>query len=322
MPIVSIMKDDRLKALNELLKQEETTRLDFKRGIRLSSDKDKFEFAKDVSAFANTNGGFVVYGKEDKREGGRIVGIEPDTYDADQMQQIIAQRCNPPPVFDSELLKKDGKWFVVLEIPESRLKPHEIVHNREVWVRRGATSDRATQREREQMSPKKGKRTLEEKLELEGVPEESENWLRKSVIKLGRWYMMRVYGELTVSLRKEMITFAVFGLLCFVPLTYSLLQISSTHVVPSQWALIPSIFIPVLGVFLLLIVGSIPRLHCPDCNRQFAVRRKRHTRVRTEILHKTEDEIVREVTYHNAYACDFCKYKKAKFEPETETIKI
>jgi hypothetical protein len=321
MSIICIMRDDRLKALNELLKQEETSKLDFKREIRLSSDKDKYEFVKDVSAFANTSGGYIVYGEEDKNEGGLTVGIEPDTYDADQMQQIIAQRCNPPPVFDSELVKINGKWFVILEIPESGLKPHEIVQNREVWVRRGATSDRATQREREQMSQRKGKRTLEEKLELEGISKESENWLRKSVIKLGRKYMMRVYGKLTVSLRKEMIALTVFGLLCFVPLTYSLVQISA-HAIPSQWTYILSIFLPVMGVFLLFIVGSIPRLHCPDCNRQFAVRRKRHTRVRTEILHKTKDQIVREVTYHNAYACDFCKYKKDKFEPETETIKI
>jgi hypothetical protein len=208
-----------------------------------------------------------------------------------------------------------------LEIPESKLKPHEIVQTREVWVRRGATSDRAAQREREQMSPRKGKRTLEEKLELEGIPEESENWFRETFIKLGRRYMMRVYGELTVSLRKEMIVLTVFSLLCFVPLTYFFLQISSTHIVPSQWILVLSIFFSGLGIFVLFIVESIPGLHCPDCKRQFAVRRKRHNRVRTEILDKTEDGIVREVTYHNAYACDFCKYKKDKFEPETETIK-
>jgi predicted HTH transcriptional regulator len=100
-----------------LLQQEETNKLDFKLGIRLSSDKDKYEFAKDVSAFANTNGGNIVYGKEDKSEGGRIVGIEPDTFDTDQMQQIIALRCNPPPVFASELFRK--KWEMVRSLGNS-----------------------------------------------------------------------------------------------------------------------------------------------------------------------------------------------------------
>jgi predicted HTH transcriptional regulator len=168
--------------LDELLKQDETRTLDFKREIRLISDKDKFEFAKDISAFANTEGGNIVYGKEDKSEGGRAIGIDPQSYDADQMQQIITQRCNPPPIFTSKLTKAKRKWFVILEIPESKLKPVELTQNRDVWIRRGATSDKATEREREQMRARRGKRTLEERLASEGISEESENWLRRAMI--------------------------------------------------------------------------------------------------------------------------------------------
>ena len=64
-----------LRQLDELLNQnEETVSLEFKREIRLSSDKDKTEFAKDVSALANTEGGFLVFGKEDKKDGAKVVG--------------------------------------------------------------------------------------------------------------------------------------------------------------------------------------------------------------------------------------------------------
>jgi hypothetical protein len=135
--------------LKDLLKQkDETVTLDFKREITLSSDKDKNEFAKDVSAFANRNGGHRVFGKEDPEQGGRIVGIIPETFDGEQMQQIISGRCYPPVNFDAQLMRIGNKSFVLLTIPESAAKPHEIIATRDVWVRRGNTSDKATDRER------------------------------------------------------------------------------------------------------------------------------------------------------------------------------
>ena len=137
-----------MKKLEELLKQtDETSTLDFKREIKLSSEHDRKEFAKDVSAFANTNGGYIVFGKEDPKEGGRIVGLRPETFNSEQMQQIISQRCYPPVRFEAELIQLDSQWFALLTIPESSLKPHEIVGTRVVYVRRGDTTGRATTRE-------------------------------------------------------------------------------------------------------------------------------------------------------------------------------
>jgi len=113
-------KEQKEKLLEDLLKQTaETTTLDFKREIELSSDKDKNEFAKDVSAFANTRGGYMVFGKEDRREGGRIVGIRRETFNSEQMQQIISRKCYPPVRFEAELVQLDSKWFVLLKVSES-----------------------------------------------------------------------------------------------------------------------------------------------------------------------------------------------------------
>jgi len=134
--------------LKELLGQtNEASTLDFKREINLSSLEKKREFAKDVSAFANTNGGHIVFGKEDPGEGGKVVGIERRAFNHDQMQSINSSRCYPPVEFQSELVQLGSKWFGLLTIPESSLKPHEIVGTREVWIRRGATTDKATVRE-------------------------------------------------------------------------------------------------------------------------------------------------------------------------------
>jgi hypothetical protein len=131
-----------------LIQKDESTILDFKREITLFTDKDKNEFAKDVSAFANTRGGHIVYGKEDPGQGGRIVGIKPETFDGARVQQIISSKCYPPVNFEAELVQFQGLWFGLLTIPPSSLKPHEIQITRDVWVRRGSTTDKATDRER------------------------------------------------------------------------------------------------------------------------------------------------------------------------------
>ena len=145
---------------------DESATLDFKREINLSSQEKKKEFAKDVSAFANTNGGHIVFGKEDPREGGHVVGIERETFNHDQMQQIISRRCYPPVEFQPELIQLESKWFGLLTIQKSTLKPHEITDTREVWIRRGATTDKATAREIMQMWKEKERKYQLEKYEL------------------------------------------------------------------------------------------------------------------------------------------------------------
>lgn len=316
--------------LDKLLSQtEETATLEFKREIRLSSDTEKREFAKDVSALANSTGGYVLFGKEDKTEGGRILGIRPETFDADQMQQIIASRCYPPVKFNAELIKKDSKWFVLLEIPESDLKPHEIIKTRDVWIRRGGITDKATQREREQISHKReesktagSKVPIKEQLEMEGIPEKPESWPIKVMISVGRRYMQRVYGRLDVSLFKEGILLAVLSFLCFTPLAFWFYQISSTKVTPASWFSVLSVLFTVVGVILFGVLGIVRSLECSNCKRHFGIRRTQHIRVQDRENYRTEEHVKREVTYRNTYECEFCDYKETRFETETETIDI
>jgi hypothetical protein len=313
------MRDDALTEISQLLKRKESASLDFKSKISLSSDKDKYEFAKDVSAFANTRGGSIVYGRQDDKEGGEVIGIDPKMYDSDQMHQIVSLRCNPPPFFEDQLIEADGKQFVIISVPESKTKPHEVIQSREVWVRRGATSDRATQIERELMSKGRSRKSLQQKLEVEGIPEESETGLRTIVGKLGRLYMHRRYGTLDHSLRTELVLLGVVGMLLWIPFGYAMYQLSSSHMISPTWLLMGAILLAVLGGIFFVMLGGIPKLQCPKCNRQFAIRLKRHVRVKAEVIRKNTDGVTREITYHNLYACDFCKYRNERFETETET---
>lgn len=94
------------------------------------------------------------------------------------------------------------------------------------------------------------------------------------------------------------------------------------HSMPSQLVLWLSIILTMIGIVLFYIVEDIPRVYCTSCKRQFAIRRTRHDRVRDKILHSTEEAVVREVIYHDIYVCEFCKHKKEKFAPITETIRV
>lgn len=140
------MKKELLRKL--LRETAESTTLDFKREIRLDRPEEKKEFAKDVSAFANTDGGYIVFGKEDSKEGGRIVGVDPKTFDSEKMQQIVSARCNPSVKFEAELIRLGKKWFALLTIPESSMKPHESAETKDVFLRRGETTTKASTRER------------------------------------------------------------------------------------------------------------------------------------------------------------------------------
>jgi hypothetical protein len=320
---------EKKSTLDKLLKQTgETLTLEFKRAITLSSDADKYEFAKDVSAFGNTKGGCILYGKEDMRQGGRIVGIDPNTFDADQMQQIITSRCYPPVEFTANIIKKRSKFFAIVQIPESSLKPHEIVSTREVWIRRGGTTDRATQTEREQLPLRRdalqSPRALspKERIEKEGIPEEPEGLARKTIIRAGRAYMRRVHGRLDISLLKEELILLALALLCFVPVTYWFYEIMSMRTTSVQLYSVFSVFLAFFGVFLLYGLKVVESLKCPECRRHFGVRRIQHTRVKDREIDRTEDSIKREVTYSNEYACEFCDHKEQKIETETETIDL
>jgi hypothetical protein len=82
------------------LKQEENLQLDFKRAESLdSTDKKKTEISKDVSAFANSAGGTIVYGisesAQEPRYAETLSPINPAKYPKEWLEQIINSRIQP-----------------------------------------------------------------------------------------------------------------------------------------------------------------------------------------------------------------------------------
>jgi hypothetical protein len=124
---------------------EETVYLDFKESRALDkSDKKKDEIAKDVSAFANSDGGIIVYGiSEENHCAGALSFIDGNIYTKEWLEQIINSRISRriqgieifPIRFDGHL---DRSVYVV-RIPRSASAPH-MSSDHKYYRRLGVTS--------------------------------------------------------------------------------------------------------------------------------------------------------------------------------------
>jgi predicted HTH transcriptional regulator len=81
--------------LKKLIDSDEALKIDRKEMFEIKNDHQKKEFAKDVSAIANTPGprGFLLYGIVNDK---RVKGISRSDFKEEQMQQVISSRCDPP----------------------------------------------------------------------------------------------------------------------------------------------------------------------------------------------------------------------------------
>src|SRR5690242_15153549 len=123
----------------DLLKDrvEESLTLEFKACDSLRNKRWKEELAKDVSAFANSAGGAIVYGIRENSDTHEAEAID-DGYDPREVTKETLQR-----VIDSRIHRringirynvielattKPGRIIFVLQIPESSLAPHMAEH--------------------------------------------------------------------------------------------------------------------------------------------------------------------------------------------------
>ncbi|WP_297426826.1 RNA-binding domain-containing protein [Clostridium sp.] len=130
------------KKLLSLIKREEGTKLDFKLRLELFYETGKKELTKDICAIANSSGGrgYIIVGVEDKTK--KIVGLEvEDLFPEEQIQQIVATRCEPPIPIEVEFVEVDNKKVGVISIYDGGQKPYQVRENGAFYIRRGSTTD-------------------------------------------------------------------------------------------------------------------------------------------------------------------------------------
>ena len=183
----------------------ETPKVDLKLTIDLSSKTDKAEFAKDVTAIANTPGGdgFIIIGVQDIKERDSydptdyIPGFQPDDGpDAFHIQMVdsLTQFCNRVPTVEYDEVEHPecGRSIGVITIKRSTKRPHSLIRGsgdiepHRIWIRRGTASYYASVDEIEDMTGKTEELPAYVVINLSGhplTPEQKEQIQREMYIE-------------------------------------------------------------------------------------------------------------------------------------------
>jgi len=141
-PIKEITTEDIKICIENQIPEGKT--IDYKQKISIASNDDKKEFYKDISAFANAEGGDIVYGvSEENRFPKEIIGIEIENLDATLLQLSNMIRSGieptiiPQPEFSNPLKIDDDKYVIVLRVYKSFTAPNRISFegNHKFWIR-------------------------------------------------------------------------------------------------------------------------------------------------------------------------------------------
>ena len=107
--------------LYEIIENGENGTVEFKRKF---SQPDKI--AKELIAFANTKGGKVIFGIDDDRS---VVGVESEKGEIELIDMAAKFYCEPEIKYSFEILNIYKKDVIVIDVPQSKTKPHCLIDN-------------------------------------------------------------------------------------------------------------------------------------------------------------------------------------------------
>lgn len=108
----------RYRELLELIEEGENIQCEFKRKFSTSE-----KIAREMIAFANTKGGYLLFGVDDDK---KIIGVESEKETTELVKDTALNYCEPNLDFDVEFKELNGKEIVIVSVPESDKKPHRL----------------------------------------------------------------------------------------------------------------------------------------------------------------------------------------------------
>jgi len=106
------------KHVLELIEEGENLQCEFKRHFTTPE-----KIAREMIAFANTKGGYVIFGVDDDKE---VVGVDSEKAESEMIKDAAENYCEPPLDYLIDFIELYGKELVVVSIPESDCKPHRL----------------------------------------------------------------------------------------------------------------------------------------------------------------------------------------------------
>jgi hypothetical protein len=158
----------------------------------------------------------------------------------------------------------------------------------------------------------------EQPSEAKGKEVEPERFFERAIFSLGKRYVLWRHGDLQVDLTKDYITFGIIGLLLLSP-TLFLIGIVKLIGQSSAFYML-SVISATLGIIIIASIVTIANSRCPNCKKNFGIRRVKSFETGRTKLEKTDYGTRYEVTYDNTYKCEFCGHSYHRMERETETI--
>ena len=127
-----IQENDLQELIANPVAEPERKILDYKRDLPIFNDKGRREFLADVSSFANTIGGYLLFGvDEDAGMPIALPGVQVEDVDAlkQSWDNLLLQGLSPrlPHLETKEIKLSSGKWVFILQIPRSWQLPHRVI---------------------------------------------------------------------------------------------------------------------------------------------------------------------------------------------------
>ncbi|MFA5995569.1 MAG: ATP-binding protein [Patescibacteria group bacterium] len=129
----TILEQNKVEDLKQLIENEihENRTIEYKQTLLLDSSENKKEFLKDVSSFANTEGGDLIFGlKEENGLPTAIVGLELHDIDAEKLRIESLIRDGIEPRIQSKIhtiFLDDHKVVIIIRIKKSWTAPHRVI---------------------------------------------------------------------------------------------------------------------------------------------------------------------------------------------------
>lgn len=133
--------------IEQLLLTGEGETVEFKQKL----DANSLRLIKTATAFANTNGGTIVFGVDDDQ---RVVGCEIRGM-ADKITDALRGRCDPPPIFTTKIVKYEGKELFLVQVAHSPATVH-VVKDLGPFIRANRSNRTPTSHELELLQGRRG----------------------------------------------------------------------------------------------------------------------------------------------------------------------
>ncbi|MHA3789672.1 RNA-binding domain-containing protein [Flavobacterium hauense] len=118
---LNLVSKEKIEEIKKLNIKSEKTDLDFKEIFKISDSKSRAEFIKDVAAFANSKGGYIIYGVNNNYDWVGLDEKSDENIDEANISNIIDEFIDGEIEIISNIIEIEGLYFFILYVEPSNV---------------------------------------------------------------------------------------------------------------------------------------------------------------------------------------------------------